>query len=398
MKLRLGILLLLGTFSCSLFAKKTLPEKLSPSATISLLTVAPGAELYSAFGHTGIWVYDPGTKVSQVYNYGTFDFQPGKEMEFYVNFIKGRLIYRLETETFRRFEYVYHYFKRSYFSQTFDLTPSQVQRIYNFLRHNYQPEFRNYLYDFTYDNCATRVYDMLDYVLKDSMVWDKADEKFELSFREQLQDPYLVGREWTAFGIDLILGSVNDAHPTNKQASFLPDYLAVYFDKAQIRGKDGQLRPLVKKRNDIYEGQPPIEPSPWFVQPLLITSLLMILIGMLTVWQGHQVKSGFWFERILYFLTGIAGLILFLAWFATEHTSTAWNYNILWLFFPHVVMAWFIKRKPAPWVGQYFLVSAGLIVWALFAWLVGLQDMNVAFLPLMIILFTRSLYIYGRSQ
>src|ERR1039457_4372765 len=79
--------------------------ELSDSSRISLLTCSPGAELYSAFGHTGIRVIDYKEGWDEVFNYGTFDDQqPG----FYVNFVKGRMIYSITFDNFKDFmqEYV----------------------------------------------------------------------------------------------------------------------------------------------------------------------------------------------------------------------------------------------------------------------------------------------------
>ncbi|MCI4670916.1 MAG: DUF4105 domain-containing protein [Bacteroidia bacterium] len=392
MKIRLTLFFFL-IFAFTGFAQ----VKLSPESKISLLTVAPGAELYSAFGHTGVWIHDPINGISQVYNYGTFDFVQGKEMEFYTNFVKGRLIYRLDTESFRRFDRVYHYYKRKYESQELNLSLGQKQKVYEFLLHNYQAENRNYLYDFIYDNCATRVVDMLDYVMRDSIRWYKEDEKAEVSIRSMLREPYLVGREWSGFGIDLILGSVVDHHPTYEQQSFLPDYLALYFDNSQVINSHGEQEPLVQQKRLLYEGNPPPGPSPFYMNPGFATFLLFLLVFLATFSQWRKDKKGVWLDRLLFFLAGLAGLILFLAWFATEHTSTEWNYNILWLFPLHIVMAFFIRTEMKNWQKSYFLLSAILIGVASLVWMFGVQSMNLAFIPLMAILLMRSILIYLRN-
>lgn len=392
MKFYLSVLLLIFSLGNS-FAQ----TRLSPESKISLLTIAPGAELYSAFGHTGVWVLDPVNNISQVYNYGTFDFVKGKENEFYTNFVKGRLIYRLDTESFRRFDRVYRYYKRTYVAQTLDLNLDQRQRVYEFLLHNYQPENRNYLYDFIYDNCATRVLDMLNYVLEDSIHWYKENEDADMTIRQMLRDPYLVGREWSGFGIDLILGSVVDHHPSHVRQAFLPDYLSVYFDQAQISDTNDQWKPLVARKRLLYEGDPPPAPLPVYLQPNFATFLLFGLILLATAFQRVRGKKGVWLDRVFFFATGMAGLILFLAWFATEHTSTSWNYNILWLFPLNMVMAFFIKKEMKAWAKSYFLLLAILILCAAIAWISGVQSMNYAFIPLMAALGMRSILIYLRN-
>ena len=87
------------------FVNKAQDIQLSDSAKISLLTCAPGNELYSAFGHTGIRIIDYKEKFDLVFNYGTFDDQqPG----FYFNFVKGRMIYSISCDNYANFmsEYV----------------------------------------------------------------------------------------------------------------------------------------------------------------------------------------------------------------------------------------------------------------------------------------------------
>ena len=81
----------------------------SCSLRISLLTCAPGEELYSTFGHTALRVQDPSKGMDQVYNYGTFEFGP----DFYTQFIRGKLLYFLSVEEFGDFMYQYEAQSRS---------------------------------------------------------------------------------------------------------------------------------------------------------------------------------------------------------------------------------------------------------------------------------------------
>ena len=132
---------------------------LSDSSRVTLLTVAPGDELYSAFGHTGIRVTDYKNNFDVVFNYGTFDFnQPG----FYTNFIKGKMRYMISTDRFDNFMDAYIYEKRSVTEQELNLTTSDKQKIFAFLYNNALPENREYYYDFFWDNCATRPRDVFE--------------------------------------------------------------------------------------------------------------------------------------------------------------------------------------------------------------------------------------------
>ena len=78
--------------------------QLSDSSRISLLTVSPGKELYSAFGHTSIRIKDYKNNLGLVFNYGTFDFE---QSGFCLNFIKGKMRYMLSVNTFEDFIVAY---------------------------------------------------------------------------------------------------------------------------------------------------------------------------------------------------------------------------------------------------------------------------------------------------
>ena len=85
-----------------------LGQTLSDKAEISILTFGPGtAELYSAFGHSAIRVNDPESRFDASFNYGIFDFD---QPNFYLNFARGYLLYKLAVQDTR---YVFDHYKRN---------------------------------------------------------------------------------------------------------------------------------------------------------------------------------------------------------------------------------------------------------------------------------------------
>ena len=70
---------------------------------ISLLTCAPGEELYARFGHTALRVVDPANQVDIVFNYGIFDFDTE---QFYWKFVKGETWYELGASSMPAKEFV----------------------------------------------------------------------------------------------------------------------------------------------------------------------------------------------------------------------------------------------------------------------------------------------------
>ncbi|NBP70477.1 MAG: DUF4105 domain-containing protein, partial [Cytophagia bacterium] len=80
-------------------------NKLSENAEIYVLTLGPyQGELYSAFGHSAIRVVDTTEGLDDVYNWGVFDFD---QPNFYLNFARGYLYYKLGVHPYDRFRDYY---------------------------------------------------------------------------------------------------------------------------------------------------------------------------------------------------------------------------------------------------------------------------------------------------
>ena len=85
---------------------------------ISVLTCAPGNELYSLFGHTAIRIQSPENALDAVFNYGTFDFHTD---HFYLKYARGLLPYQLSVTSYENFIRSYIFDNRSVWSQTLQL-------------------------------------------------------------------------------------------------------------------------------------------------------------------------------------------------------------------------------------------------------------------------------------
>src|SRR4051812_35114012 len=103
---------------------------LSDSSRISLLTCSPGEELYSCFGHSGIRVTDYRQGFDVVFNYGTFDFGAPN---FYLNFLKGHMIYMIGVDNFKDFNDQYIFEQRSIYEQEMNLSEADRIKIFDFL-------------------------------------------------------------------------------------------------------------------------------------------------------------------------------------------------------------------------------------------------------------------------
>ena len=108
----------------SLISIKGIGLTLSPETEVSILTCAPGNELYSLFGHTAIRINDPRHQIDRVYNYGTFDFSTP---HFYLKYARGLLPYQLTVQKFSHFIYNYQLEERTVYAQTIRLDSLEKQ-------------------------------------------------------------------------------------------------------------------------------------------------------------------------------------------------------------------------------------------------------------------------------
>ena len=75
----------LFTFSILIFLSSfVFGQNFGPDTKISLITIGPGKDLYSKFGHSAIRLSDPSNRIDLTYNYGTFDFDTPN---FYPKFV-----------------------------------------------------------------------------------------------------------------------------------------------------------------------------------------------------------------------------------------------------------------------------------------------------------------------
>jgi hypothetical protein len=357
---------------------------------VSLLTCDPGDQIYSSFGHSGIRVIDQDTGKDVVYGYGTFDFDAPN---FVLNFAGGRLDYSLSVSTFDRFLAEYNYYNRSVREQVLSLNDSQKSELVNFLDLNYLPENRNYRYDFFFDNCATRIRDVIENVLGDELIWhDEKQEAVDKTFRE-LIDEMVLYMPWSDLGIDIALGSRLDRDATPGEEQFLPVYMEQAFARAEIEG-DGPTRSLVSESRSILSFEPP-EQSFGLFNPYLLFWLLAVIFISFTFIGFKKKKLFVGMDIALFGILGIIGLILSFLWFYSEIQSTKWNWNILWAFPGHLILAIvLLKKELKPWVRHYLFFALILADAAVVFWILGWQSFHPSLIPLLLVIILRTNYLY----
>lgn len=372
------LLLCLFSLAGTLFSQPV--PMLSDSARVSLMTVAPGEYLYSTFGHSALRVYDPANRLDRCYNYGTFDFD---QPNFILKFCRGKLLYFLDIESYKGFERGNLLDQRAMEEQVLNLSQDQKQRLFALLQENAREENKYYKYDFFYDNCATRIRDVVDRTFGQPIAWDSSALPMGTTMR-QLLYPYMANQPWTLFGMNLGLGYAADRKALARDFMFLPDYVHDLFATARIEGKAS----LVSSERHIpeYSFPKPENDTGFFGNPLWVMCLVALL-GIGTMWYDRAARI---FDTVFWFVLGAAGLLIAFLWFGTDHSSTKTNFNLLWALPTHLLIFW--RSRAGGRVRQYLTIAGALALLTLLLWNVIPQEMPVAAMPIALLVAVKGLW------
>lgn len=371
-------------FLCLLLSSAA-SSQFSSSGKISLLTVAHGEDAYNIFGHTAIRAYDRTTGLNEVYNYGTFDSHMDN---FILKFLRGKLEYQLAIQPYDSFLQVYHQEGRAIKEQELDLDDITKEKVYNYLRTNYKPENRFYLYDFFFDNCSTRVRDLFETQLAGFEITKELNAQ-PVTYRNLL-DEYLQGLDWTDFGIDLIIGSVADADADYRHQTFLPDYLHDWADQVSYFSED-QTVALVKEENKVLLLELKKHTS-YLITPLLFFSFLAFVELLLFLFRSKisnfksLIKS---YDVFCYLAISVTSIVVMLMWFMTDHQACGDNYNLMWAnpLFLVVLFGQFWKK----WTMKALMLTSLFLVMTILLWALIPQQYHIAVIPIIVLFVFKNL-------
>ncbi len=368
-----------------LFAAAALPARQS-QPELTLVTVYPGDEIYSAFGHTAFRYVDRDNNIDILYNFGTFDF---RDPNFVPKFVQGQLDYFLGVVKFpREFKLYTMGENRTVVEQKLNLNPVEIELIHNFLTVNALPENRYYKYDFIRDNCSTRIQTVLDGTLGSDILYDQAAiaKIGEKSYRDYIRG-HLKRAPWFDFGIQLALGMSLDQKVLPSGSFFLPALVYEIMEGSTL--SDGRKlvsgsETLYKSTADPADGQTRISPPFLLFTLLLAVELGFIYLGIIRK-KGWAKKSLSCYEYTLVVLNFLFGLLIFYLWFISDHTATKGNLNILWcsplsLIF---LISFFTKNHKV--MRCFSLFMATMCVIFMLIMLVGIQCACGAFVPLLLL-------------
>jgi len=364
---------------------------LSETSEISIITIGPGAELYDKFGHSAFRIQDSLNGVDVVFNYGVYDFDTPN---FYTKFAQGKLLYQLGVSYYQPFFQSYVAQNRWVKEQTLNLNYTEKQAISDFLWNNARPENKKYKYDFFFDNCATKIRDVVQIVLGDKLEYNEDYIKEELTFRQLIQQN-LQANSWGSLGIDIALGAVIDRKAKPIEYQFLPDYVYEAAANAVII-RNGSSESLVKQTTVLFENTSTPNESNFLLSPLFVLGILGLIIVVVTYRDYKRNKRSRYLDLFLFFFTGLVGVFLLLLWFATDHTATAYNYNLLWAFPISILVILAIsKRHASKKLKRYTVMLLLLLVLLTIHWITGVQVFAIGLLPLLVALVVRYVYLVG---
>ncbi len=381
---------------------------LSTDAKISLLTCAPGEEVYARFGHTAIRVNDAANGIDTVFNYGIFDFNSDN---FLYRFVKGETDYMLGTTSFDYLVWEYESRGSAVTEQVLNLTQEEKQNLFEALVTNALPENRVYRYNYFFDNCSTRPRVMIEnavYKLKPrqpiNLYSSTLDGDFSRivysyidttkTFRDEIYR--CVGKNtWLGFGIDLLIGSRADLPFKAKESLFLPDNLMLAFEKAQVN-RDGKVQPLVAEQysvvvTDSTNSATIADTEVLEVSPPVAFVLLFFVVSLLTFLLYKKNLRGVWLDMLLFGAAGLAGCVIFFLVFFSQHPAVSPNYNLLWAQPLHLIFSLALPFNALQrWQRYYFVANTAVLLGTLIFYTFIPQEFNIAFFPLILCLLLRS--------
>jgi hypothetical protein len=347
-----------------------------------LLTCGPGTETYSIYGHSALRILIPGKHSDKVYNWGVFEYETPN---FAWKFAKGRLDYMLDTENFNGFLKGYYFEKRYVYSQKINIDSKATSKLLELINENLKPENIKYRYDFFYDDCTTRIRDLLERSIGNKLIYPPPESGKLATFRDlvgKYQNPY----PWLKFGVDLIMGSTADKRASFRDKMFLPIDMKDELSKSVIQRSEKRI-PLLQNPEVLLDFDAPLIKERFLTSPpCVFTAIIIIILIMAALIKSRKIIRII--DIIIYSVFSVLSILMIFFNFFTDHAQMKWNLNIVWLN-PLIIVCLvmlILNKTGTLWFRIVFFISAGFLVLQF----ILPQEFNIAFSLLTIILLIRS--------
>ncbi|MEZ4363248.1 MAG: DUF4105 domain-containing protein [Kofleriaceae bacterium] len=360
-------------------AKPTpIEPRADPAATepvIELVTMGVGSRIWERHGHIVLCVRYRDARRDRCYNYGIGDFRHPVEMG--LGFFRGTNSFWAGADTPADMLFIYRYTDRTIWSQALPLTAEQKRGIIAKLESDILDENRYYAYDHFWDNCTTRVRDILNEATGGALaaMREPTDGR---TYRDLAREGFY-GMRVPLLITDLAMGRVTDRVPTYYERMFLPEYMR------EAATKLWGVEPKV-----IYQrkGPPPEHDGPsgrgWLALALLALSAPAIAAHL----AGKLRRTALAFALLPQALLGAAfwGLAIISPLQYVRYNETCLillPLDLLLVLLPEAKARWYARGRLVMLAALAGLMAVGVLTQPLWALLLGpaIPALLVAFWP-----------------
>ncbi len=346
------------------------PDSTGVRLEATLVTCAPGTEAYEVYGHTALRLRrTDDARQDMVFNYGVFSFSADN---FIWRWTLGETDYSVEILPYDVFCRWYGERGRAVNEQPLNLRQDELQRLAAAAMADVKAARESgwtYRYNFFYDNCTTRVLDLVEKCLAPGsrIEWPQAEEQ---TLREMLHQFVKPVRPWLSEGQDLLIGVEVDKPAPMRSQLFSPIWASHYAAQAKVVRPDGSREALVGGKEAPME--PAVAETSW-LSPAVVGVALFVLSMGLRIYHGrtgkpHNLSPVTIAVSVLQGLVGIPVAILFF-WSTHPAVDSNWLialFNPLWF-----AVAWLLCRRSK--INDWLFLSLywGMMVLAAFVFFIG---------------------------
>lgn len=270
-------------------------------------------------------------------------------------------------------------------SQKVNLESQEVIKLLQLIQENLKPENIKYRYDFFYDDCSTRIRDLLEKSTGDGMVYPPDLDGDPPTFRFMVTK-YLQKAPWLKAGVDLLMGIPGNKKTTVRERMFLPVDMQEGLSDIVIN-RSGKMIPLLSNPETVLESTNKSVSSKFLTSPIVVFSILLIL-AILASALIRGKKQNRVFDIVIFSIFSVLALLMIFFNFFTDHQQMKMNPNIIWLS-PFVILCLIsvlFNLNRSVWFRIVFVLN---VIW-FFVLLIFPHTSNNAFLPVLLILAVRS--------
>jgi hypothetical protein len=314
---------------------------------VILLTFGVGSRIFEKFGHAALCLdYGMSRREPVCFNYGVTDFNEGTDMIW--NFLRSKQTFWVDPEAWSDMIAFYEDEDRDIYEQELPLTPEQARAVEHEILTSLEESHRYYHYDHFFDNCTTRLRDMIDRATGGKLSAG-SDVAYPLTFRE-VGYRGLAGLPPLVSLADFVIGRQADDTPTLWQAMFHPNVL-----RERVTNVLGVQPRMIHKR----EGPKfPVGGATWRLQMLAI-SLLFSVPLLVATWRRRFERTAVAWATVFLALWGLIiwGLVI-----VSSIPGLRWNENVFVLMPLDIVLPFLSLERRRRYaqirVAGLFLVSA----------------------------------------